>query len=199
MEAKEMRKLVASVNISLDGFAAGPNREINWIKIDEELFDFVGTLTDQADTALYGRVTYQMMESYWPTAAKKPSATKHDVEHSLWYNKVDKVVISRTILRDNSKNTKIFGDNIEQDIDEIKRGEGKNILLFGSPTIVRTLTQYNLIDDYWLFLNPIILGEGISLFAGTNEIVKLKLLTSKTFSSGVVGLHYTTTNGSVGK
>ncbi len=69
----EMRKLVLLMNTSLDGFVAGPKREIDWIKADAEFFDFIGTLTDEADTALYGRITYEMMENYWPTAANEPT------------------------------------------------------------------------------------------------------------------------------
>ena len=92
-----MRKLVLLIHASLDGFVTGPNKEMNWIKVDEELFDFVGKITDQADTALYGRTTYQMMESYWPTAGDKPNASKHDIQHSLWYKSVAKVIISNSI------------------------------------------------------------------------------------------------------
>ena len=92
-----MRKLIFFMHTSLDGFVAGLNGEMDWIKVDDAIFDFVGTMTDQADTALYGRVTYEMMESYWPTAGEQPNASKHDKEHSAWYNKVSKVVLSKTI------------------------------------------------------------------------------------------------------
>jgi dihydrofolate reductase len=181
---------VVLMHVSLDGFAGGPQGEINWIKVDEELFDFGATLSDTADTALYGRVTYKMMEGYWPTAADNPTATKHDIEHSRWYNKVTKIVLSRTIQPSGLKNTKIISDNIREEIHKIKQESGKNILLIGSPTIVHTLTQEKLIDDYWLFVNPIILGNGIPLFTGLKDIVQLKLLTTKPFSSGAIGLHY---------
>lgn len=85
------------MHTSLDGFVAGPNGEMNWIQVNEEIFNFVPTLTEQADTALYGRVTYEMMQSYWPTAGDQPNASKHDKEHSAWYNKVSKIVLSRTM------------------------------------------------------------------------------------------------------
>ena len=80
------------MHTSLDGFVAGPNGEMNWIYVDDALFDFVATMTDKADTALYGRVTYEMMQGYWPTAGDQPDASKHDKEHSAWYNKVPKIV-----------------------------------------------------------------------------------------------------------
>src|SRR3979409_1602991 len=92
-----MRKLVLFMHTSLDGFVAGPNGEMDWIKVDDEMFEYVGKRTNGADTALYGRVTYQMMEGDWPTAADRPNATKHDIEHSRWYNKVAKIVLSRTM------------------------------------------------------------------------------------------------------
>ena len=85
------------MHISLDGFVAGPNGEMDWIKVDEELFDHVGQRIREGDTALYGRVTYQMMEAYWPAAGEEPNASKHDKEHSMWYNKAHKIVISNTM------------------------------------------------------------------------------------------------------
>src|SRR5690349_7313943 len=95
-----MRSLIFFMHTSLDGFVAGANGEMNWIKVDEEIFDFVGTMTEQSDTALYGRVTYEMMEGYWPKAGEQPGASKHDKEHSAWYNSVSKVVLSRTMKQD---------------------------------------------------------------------------------------------------
>src|ERR1700753_2326986 len=92
-----MRNIISFMHISLDGFVAGPNGEMNWIKVDEEIFDHVGKRIDQTDTALYGRVTYQMMENYWPNAGKEPTASKHDIAHSTWYNKAHKVVLSKTM------------------------------------------------------------------------------------------------------
>jgi dihydrofolate reductase len=192
-----MRRLVLLMHISLDGFVAGPDGEFNWIKVDDELFDYSGKLTDEADTALYGRVTYQMMESYWPTAADKPAATKHDREHSRWYNNVTKIVVSRTMQQENLRNTKFISDNILKEINKVKQEAGKNILLIGSPTVAYTLTQEKLIDDYRLFVNPIILGTGIPLFTGLKDTVQLKLATTKVFSSGVIGLHYERMNPAI--
>ena len=102
-----MKKLFFLMHTSLDGFVAGPNGEMNWIKLDEELFDFVAAMTAKADTALYGRVTYEMMQGYWPAAGKQPNASKHDKEHSAWYNQVSKVVLSTTMDETGLVNTKI--------------------------------------------------------------------------------------------
>src|SRR3954462_2912767 len=107
-----MRKIISFMHISLDGFVAGPNGEMGWIKVDQEIFDFVGKRISEGDTALYGRVTYQMMENYWPTAGNKPTATRHDIEHSKVNSKVDKVVLSETMKDADLPNTKIISDNL---------------------------------------------------------------------------------------
>ena len=96
------------MHVSLDGFVAGPKGEMDWIKLDDEMFDLVGGFTNEADTALYGRVTWEMMDNYWPTAANKPNATKHDIEHSQWYNKVDKLVLSKTMRGKKTDKSKIY-------------------------------------------------------------------------------------------
>ena len=185
-----MKKVISFMHISLDGFVAGPNGEMDWIKIDQELFDHVGKRVSQSDSALYGRVTYQLMESYWPTAADKPNATKHDIDHSKWYKKAHKVVISKTMKDSVLPNTTIISDNLADSINEIKQQPGNEILLFGSPTATHSLLQHNLIDGYWLFVNPIIIGQGIPLFVDIKDITKLKLLNTRQFTSGVTELNY---------
>ena len=185
------------MHTSLDGFVAGLNGELNWVKIDEEMFDFVATMTDKADTALYGRVTYEMMQNYWPAAGKQPNASKHDIEHSAWYNKVAKVVLSKTMSEKGLENTTIISDQLTEKINKIKKesqslsGE-KNILIFGSPTASHSLLNLGLIDEFWLFVNPVLLGKGIPLFKGIPETIKLNLIETKTFSCGVIALHYET-------
>jgi dihydrofolate reductase len=178
------------MHISLDGFIAGPNGEMDWIKVDEDLFDYVGNRISEGDTALYGRVTYQMMENYWPNAGNNPNATRHEIEHSKWYNKVRKIVLSRTMKDSSLINTQIINTNLSERIQEIKQEEGNDILLFGSPTATHSLAQLNLIDGYWLFVNPIILGQGIPLFIDIKEKTKLKLMNTHQFSSGVIELNY---------
>lgn len=186
-----MRKIISFMHISLDGFVSGPNGEMNWIKADQEIFEYVGKRISEGDTSLYGRVTFQMMESYWPTAADKPTATKHDIEHSKWYSKVHKVVLSKSMANETLANTTIISDNLADKINEIKQQAGNDILLFGSPTATHSLIQQNLIDGFWLFVNPIILGQGVPLFVDIKDKIKLKLLpTTRQFSCGVTELNY---------
>lgn len=192
-----MRKIISFMHISLDGFVAGPNGEMDWIKVNEEIFDHVGKRINKGDIALYGRVTYQMMEDYWPTAADKPNASRHDIDHSKWYASVHKVVLSKTLNKSGLTNTTIISDNLLDKLNAVKQTPpasgniSDEILLFGSPAASHSLIRLNLIDGYWLFVNPIILGRGIPLFTGITEKIKLNLLTTRQFACGVTELNYT--------
>lgn len=185
-----MRKLVLFMHASLDGFVAGPNGEMDWITVDDDIFEFAGQRTNESDTALYGRVTFDMMDAYWPTAADQPNASRHDFEHSTWYNTVDKVVLSKTLQGKSFKNTKIITEHVAREIQLLKQTAGKEIIMFGSPSASHSLMQDNLIDEFWIFVNPILLGNGIPLFKGINQHINLRLLKTHAFASGVVCLHY---------
>ncbi len=178
------------MHISLDGYAAGPNGEMDWIHVDEEIFDYAGHMTAQSDLALYGRNTYEMMEGYWPTAADQPNASRHDIEHSAWYKQVSKVVLSRTLKGSEPSDTQVISDNLAEEITRIKEKGGKYIVVFGSPGAIHSLMAHDLIDEYWLFVNPVILGSGIPMFKNIQYKQHLTLLESKKFNSGVVALHY---------
>jgi dihydrofolate reductase len=185
-----MRKLVLFMHVSLDGFVTGPNGEMDWIKVDDEMFEFAGERTNQSDTALYGRVTFDMMDAYWPTAADQPNPSKHDVEHSSWYKQVDKIILSRTMKGKNVNKAKIVSDNIADEIQQLKNAKGKEIIIFGSPSASHSLMRENLIDEFWLFVNPILVGKGIPLFKDIEDKMNLKLISNHAFDSGVVCLHY---------
>jgi dihydrofolate reductase len=103
-----------------DGFAGGPNGEMDWIRLDDEMFDLVGAFTEESDTAIYGRITWQMMDNYWPTAANQPNATKHDREHSAWYNRVKKIVLSKSYHGLTTDKTTFLGDNVIEEITKLK-------------------------------------------------------------------------------
>ncbi|HTL08766.1 MAG TPA: dihydrofolate reductase family protein [Chitinophagaceae bacterium] len=185
-----MRKIISLMHMSLDGFVAGPKGEMNWIKVDEPLFDFIAERISRCDTSMYGRVTYEMMEGYWPTAASKPNASKHDIEHSRWYGQVRKLVLSTTLKEADLKNTLVLNKDLANSVRAIKETPGSEILLFGSPSATHALMQLGLIDGYWIFVNPIILGEGIPLFADVKNQVKLQLQHTHSFASGVTELNY---------
>ncbi|HLP21272.1 MAG TPA: dihydrofolate reductase family protein [Chitinophagales bacterium] len=184
-----MRKLVQHMHVSLDGFVTDQSGGMGWIHVDDEIFDFVGSITKEADTGLYGRVTFGMMEGYWPTAADNPNASKHDLEHAQWYKAASKVVLSRTLQSALDK-TQIVSDNLAEQIEKLKGEPGKNIIIFGSPGAAHSLMQANLVDEYWLFVNPVLIGGGKPLFANIQQKTNLRLIETKTFASGVVAMHY---------
>lgn len=178
------------MHISLDGFVAGPNGEMNWIAINDEIFEFVSRRITKGNTSMYGRVTFDMMEAYWPTAGEKPHATNLEIQYTKWYKGVRKVVISNTLQQEQRGDVKVVGSDLQAEIQALRNEEGEDILLFGSPSTTHVLMQKGLIDGYWLFVNPIILGEGIPLFSDIQESVKLKLLNTTQFNCGVTELNY---------
>lgn len=184
-----MKKVIAAMHISLDGFVGGPNGEMDWITLNDEMFDYVATLTQNADTALYGRVTYEMMNGYWPTAGDQPKASKHDIEHSAWYNSVTKIILSSSMKGLKTDNLIVLSDDMPEKMKKIKEQGGKDILIFGSPTACHSLMQHDLIDEFWLYINPVLLGKGIPFF-NYSDRHKLNLVSTKNFDSGVVCLNY---------
>ncbi len=188
-----MRMIVSFVHVSLDGFVASTAKGpagLGWISRSADLFEYVEKRIQQTDTALYGRRTFEMMESYWPTAADEPDASPHDYEHSRWYKSARKVVLSKTLSEKNHVNTKIIGSNLSDEISKLKHSSGSEILMFGSPSATHALMAENLIDGYWLFVNPILLGQGIPLFKNINDQTALALVNTNIFPSGVVCLQY---------
>jgi len=185
-----MGNIVLFMHVSLDGYAAGTNGEMDWIHVDDEIFDFVGERIGKTNTALYGRVTFQMMESYWPTAADQPGASHHDRVQGAWYKNAQKVVLSTTLDSSAYANTTVISQDYAEELRQLKKNTAGEILLFGSPTAAHSLLAEDLIDEYWLFINPAVLGAGIPVFKGLRERKSLKLLGTKVFSSGVVCMRY---------
>ena len=184
------RKLISLMHVSLDGFAAGPNGELEWGIVDEETYQHVADLLRTVDTALYGRVTYHMMESYWPTVPADPASTALELQHAHWVEKVQKIVFSRTLESVTWNNTRLIKENIAEEVGKLKQQPGEDLMIFGSPRITHTLMHLGLIDEYRINVNPVVLGSGTPLFKDIKDRVHLRLLETKTFHSGVVGLHY---------
>jgi dihydrofolate reductase len=185
-----MRNILSFMHVSLDGFVAGPQGEMDWIKFNDELFEYADRATRNSDLALYGRNTYQMMDAYWPTAADKPNAGSHTRNHSVWYNKVDKVVLSRSLAGQNIPKVTVVSDNLRTTIMGIKEQPGQQIVIFGSPAAVHSLMKEDLVDELWLFVNPVLLGKGISMFKDIEARTSLTLKESISFGIGVVALNY---------
>ena len=185
-----MRNVVLFMHLSLDGFAAGPNGELDWMSYDEELEKYAEGVVSTVGAALYGRVTYQMMESYWPTVLKNSSSTKHDIDHAHWIEKISKVVFSKSLNKVEWNNTRLIKDNIAEEVSKLKQQPGKDLVIFGSPGLAQTFMRLDLIDEYRLTVNPVVLGIGKPLFKDIRDRINLKLLETKTLLSGVTGLHY---------
>jgi len=185
-----MGKLVSFLHVSLDGYMAGPNGEIDWIIFDDELNDYVVDVRQTADATVYGRVTYQMMESYWPTVLTDPNAGKNALDYAQWVDKKLKVVVSTTLPSVSWNNTTLIKNSVAGEISRLKKELPGELLLLGSGTLHQSLLQMGLIDEFRLTLNPIVLGSGIPLFKDIKDKLSLQLLDTKQFSSGVMALHY---------
>ncbi len=185
-----MRKIIVSEMVSLDGFFAGPKGEIDWHVVDEEFNEYAISLLKKVDTILFGRITYQMFESYWPAAAKDPLTSKSDREIARLINEAAKIVFSRTLEKVGWQNVEQYKELIPEEVAQLKRQPGKDMVIYGSGTIVSALTQAGLIDEYRFFVAPVVLGSGKSLFTGLQDKLHLKLLKTKRFDSGNVLLHY---------
>jgi dihydrofolate reductase len=181
-----MRQLTLIVQTSLDGFVAGPNGEFDNFIGGEENLEFVCSITDEADAILLGRNSYQLINSFWPTAASKPGATKNEIKYSNWYNSVPKYVLSKTLETDKPANIYLIRENAGSKIEHLKQEPGKTILIFGSPTAVQPLFDQNLVDSFWMVVHPVIFGEGIPFFRDRKNVIKLGLMTSKQLSTGIL-------------
>ncbi len=179
-----MRKLIFQINISLDGFA-----DHTVAIADDELHDFSTDMLNNIDTILFGRVTYQLFESYWPLAPNDPEATKSIVEFADKINAIPKIVFSNTLQDVGWNNTKLVKGNVEEEVLKLKQMTGKDLSV-GGLNLARSLTNLSLIDDYWILVHPVIVGKGRRLFDGIHESLALKLVDSQKFHSGVVALHY---------
>lgn len=185
-----MRKILSLMHISLDGFAAGAKGEMDWIKIDDDVFTFVDSFIVKADTGLYGPKTFGMMEAHWPNVLKDPTASGHQLSHAHWYSKAKKVVFSTTVGSLDNKNTRLIKENAATEIARLKNESGKDIMIFGSPGLVHSFAQLGLIDEFVITINPVILGAGIPMFKGISSRVDLHLQQITKFKAGSVGMHY---------
>lgn len=182
-----MRRLIAAINITLDGFCdhtAGI--------VDDELHEHYTDLLNTAGVILYGRTTYQLME-YWRTVVKNPTGNKAEDEFAMVIDRIPKIVFSHTLKSVDWESAKLAKKSFKEEVLELKKQAGKNILA-GSPSLIVALLQLDLIDEYQLCIHPVILGSGLQLFKNVKNRVNLKLLKTKTFISGAVVLYYEPAN-----
>ena len=181
-----MRKVIFFMLTSLDGYFEGPNRDINWHNVDEEFNEFAVQQTGEFGALLFGRVTYELMEGYWPTESAK---TDDPVVAGLM-NSLPKIVFSKTLEKAEWNNTKLVKDNFAEEISKLKGQPGKDIAIFGSSDLTVSLTQLGLVDEFRIMVNPVVLGDGKPLFKGIKNKLDLKLTETRTFGNGNVLLYY---------
>lgn len=177
-----MRKLIAAINITIDGFCdhtAGIP--------DEEIHKHYADLLDNADTILYGRKTFQLME-YWLTVLANPTGVKSMDDFAISIDRILKIVFSNTLKSVEWKTAKLAKRNLREEVLALKQETGKDIFV-GSPSLISSLTNLNLIDEFQLCVHPVILGSGLPLFKDIQEKIILRLLKTKMFSNGAV-IHY---------
>lgn len=172
--------------MSLDGFFEGPNHAIDWHNVDEEFNQFAIAQLNSADMLLFGRGTYELMAGFWPTA----TAIQTDPVTAEPMNRLPKIVFSRTLSRVTWQNTRLVKENIFEEIKRLKAQPGKDLLILGSSNLSVSLLQRNLIDEFRLLVNPVVLGKGTALFQGIPERYHLRLLKTQAFRSGNVLLCY---------
>ena len=185
----EMSKVLAWEAITLDGFFAGPAGDISWHQADDEFHRLATEMLNSVSTLVFGRVTYELMVSYWPTDA----AATDDPVVAEKMNTLPKVVFSKT-LSDAAwgkwQNARLAKGGLKEEIATLKQEPGKDLAVLGSGQIVSALTRAGLLDDYWLFVNPVVLGSGSPLFRDIEKHTQLKLVATQPLRSGVVLLHY---------
>ena len=175
-----MRKLFFQMMVSLDGYVEGPHHELGWHVVDEDFFGYVTEMLDSIDAILLGRVTYELFAAHWPTATAAEARAM---------NELPKIVFSRSLTAVSWRNSRLVTGDATAEIASLKRQPGKDLAIFGSNTLAATLAPRGLIDEYRIFITPVVLGAGTPLLKGLTHPLKLRLLKREPMESGVV-LHY---------
>ena len=184
-----MRKVVAGMNMTFDGFC-----DHTAMIADDEIHQHYNEVLSNADTLIYGRITYQLMESYWPTVVKHPTGNKPMDEFAILIDNISKIVFSHTLKNTDLiitgwKNARLAKGGIKEEILELRQQPGKDILV-GSPSLIVAAMNLNLVDEYQFSVQPTVLGKGLQLFKNINDRVDFKLLKTKTFACGAVTFYY---------
>lgn len=185
-----MRKLTVFNHVSLDGYFTDKDSSLNWVHMenDPEFDQFVQGNAQSGGELIFGRITYQMMASYWPT----PMALEQNPIVAERINALQKVVFSRTLDLVSWQNTRLVKDNLTDKVLAMKQSDGKDLVIMGSGSLVSQLSQAHLIDEYQLVVNPVALGNGRTMFDGMMEKIQLKLTDSRVFNNGNIVLTYKT-------
>ncbi len=187
-----MRKIIVSMWMTLDGFIAGPHNELDFVGevYDEAMGTYEDELVSAADTLLLGRVTYESFAGAWPYVPDKPDADPREVAYAHKLNAMRKMVFSKTLPRVEWNNSTLLREIIPEEIEQLKREQGRDMVIYGSASIIQQLINDGLIDEYQLLVHPFILGNGKPLFTNIKRKIHLKLVNTEARPSGVVVLTY---------
>lgn len=193
-----MRKLIVSMNTTLDGFLSGPDCELDWHfqTWTEEMAELASMELSKADTIVLGRVTYMAMAQYWPFTAIDPSYPRSGIEFAEMINGYTKIVFSRTLQKADWNNSRLLNGNIKEEMTQLKQQPGKDLILYGSSSLVTSLIRSDLVDEYQVWVHPVILGKGKPFFGGLKDHLPMELFKTRTFRSGVVTLYFKSGIGS---
>jgi dihydrofolate reductase len=183
-----MRKIIYAMSVSLDGFIETTEGDLNWSFPDEELHEHFNERERGFDIHLYGRRLYETMAAYWPTADENPSATQVEIEYATIWKKIPNVVFSRTLERV-GWNARLVRGDIAEEVNRLKAQPG-NAMVVGGAGLASAFMQLGLIDEYWLYLRPVILGRGKPMFGELRDKIDLQLVETRKFGHGVVMLRY---------
>lgn len=188
-----MRKVIVFNLVSLDGYFAGVDGNIDWHQVDDEFIKFAIEQTSEFGGIIFGRTTYELFESFWPQTLKDPKTSPDDRKIAQIIDDIWKLVFSKTLKEVTWKNSKLYHEIDPEEVKRWKQYDGKDLVIFGSGTIVQQFTNLGFIDEYRLLVNPVILGKGKPMFANVEDQHKLKLTNTQTFGNGNVLLYYKTT------
>ncbi|MDN4646400.1 dihydrofolate reductase family protein [Arthrobacter sp. PsM3] len=183
-----MRKIILMMQVSLDGYMEGPGRDLGWHRVDEELHKHFNDELRAMGGFLDGRVTYELMAGYWPTADRDPSAPAPIAEFAGVWRDMPKIVYSRTLAKADW-NTEVVRDVVAEDIVRLKDQPGGDLAL-GGADLAAAFRRLGLIDEYRIYVHPVLVGRGKPLFQEAEALTPIRLLESRTFGNGVVLLRY---------
>jgi dihydrofolate reductase len=187
-----MRRIVLTEWVTLDGYSAGPSNDMNFVgeSFSAEMGKYEDDIVNTADTLILGRVTYESFAGSWPYVPDKPDAAEGEKAYARKLNAMKKIVFSRTLDKVEWNNSTLFHDINPDDVKKWKAEDGKDMLIYGSASIVQQLTNLGLIDEYQILVHPVLVGGGKALFEGVKDKHRLKLVSSKLIGSQVILLTY---------
>jgi dihydrofolate reductase len=191
-----MRKMILSMTVTLDGYAAGPNDEMDWLppfdneRLWKDANEEMWNQLENVDAMILGRRTYELWEKYWPAAGKNPASSENDRRFSHFADDTQKIVLSTTLTDAKWKNSRLIRDNVKEELMKLKEGRGKNIAVVGGAGLARSVIGMGLVDEHIITVYPVLLGKGKPLFDGLDDRIRLRLVRTREMGAGAVLLHY---------